>query len=253
MQKASSYLYPNRIQVHTNVTSTSIQEWRIVYQRNIKIYKGLTNIIEFDVKNAEQKRIDISGYTITCVMLDIQKNEVYRGILVPSLKKGLATFTIPVDVFEDSIPQFFSYALILTDNGIDIPIYADTQFEARGRIELIDGVFPLPIKKINIVEFEHNLLDDDYSAIVSLDTLSFDSFDIEYALTGFLGNLKLSTTNDVVVTPGSVWTEIKNEEFTDIETVSILKRVQQGSPIKWLKILFTKTNAGTIDRVTITL
>ena len=74
MQKASSYLYPNRIQVHTNVTSTSIQEWRIVYQRNIKIYKGLTNIIEFDVKNAEQKRIYISGYTITCVMLYIQKN-----------------------------------------------------------------------------------------------------------------------------------------------------------------------------------
>jgi len=53
MQKISSYLYSNRIQLMADVIvldSAYPVEWKIVYQRPIKIYKGVDNVIELDVK-----------------------------------------------------------------------------------------------------------------------------------------------------------------------------------------------------------
>jgi hypothetical protein len=40
-----------------------------VYQRTLKIYKGINNVIEFDIKNADQKRIDLS--TLTAMKLNV--------------------------------------------------------------------------------------------------------------------------------------------------------------------------------------
>ena len=58
MQKISSYLYPNRIQLLANLASFNV-EYTNVYQRTIKIYKGVDNVLEFDIKNADQKRLDL--------------------------------------------------------------------------------------------------------------------------------------------------------------------------------------------------
>ena len=59
MRKISSYLYPNRIELLANVAGFTT-EYTNVYQRTVKIYKGVDNVIEFDIKNADQKRIDLS-------------------------------------------------------------------------------------------------------------------------------------------------------------------------------------------------
>ena len=67
MQKISSYLYPNRIEVIANVAldpDTCPVEWKIVYQKPIKIYKGVDNVIELEVKNSDQKRIDLFGKNV---------------------------------------------------------------------------------------------------------------------------------------------------------------------------------------------
>ena len=72
MQKISSYLYSNRIQLMADVIvldSAYPVEWKIVYQRPINIYKGVDNVIELDVNNADQKRMDIYGKTIKFVVM----------------------------------------------------------------------------------------------------------------------------------------------------------------------------------------
>ena len=53
MQKISSYLYSNRLPVNLDL-ATSPMEWRIVYQRTVKIYKGYD--LEL-IKTQEEKAV----------------------------------------------------------------------------------------------------------------------------------------------------------------------------------------------------
>ena len=62
MQKISTYLYPNRIELLADLAGFTT-EYTNVYQRTLKIYNGIDNTLEFDMKNADQKRIDLSTLT----------------------------------------------------------------------------------------------------------------------------------------------------------------------------------------------
>jgi hypothetical protein len=74
MQKIQSYLYPNSIIVTAYLAGFST-EYKNVYQRNIKIYKGINNVIEFDIKNADQKRIDLTTLSLMRLnVMDISGN-----------------------------------------------------------------------------------------------------------------------------------------------------------------------------------
>jgi hypothetical protein len=68
MQKISSYLYPNRIELLIDLAGSTV-EFTSVYQRNVKLYNGIDNTIEFDIKNADQKRVDLT--TLSIIELNI--------------------------------------------------------------------------------------------------------------------------------------------------------------------------------------
>jgi len=81
MRKISSYLYSNRIELLADLAGFSVEN-RTVYQRTVKIYKGVDNVLEFDIKNADQKRLDIA---ISPVITSIQLNVMdYEGNKLPN-------------------------------------------------------------------------------------------------------------------------------------------------------------------------
>ena len=81
MQKISTYLYPNRIQLLADLAGFNT-EYTNVYQRNIKIYQGINNTLEFEFKNADQKRISITPYsTLTLMVLDQSGNEAFQEVI----------------------------------------------------------------------------------------------------------------------------------------------------------------------------
>ena len=49
MQKIITYSYPNRIQLLADLAGFNV-EYTNVYQRNAKIYSGIDNTIDFDIK-----------------------------------------------------------------------------------------------------------------------------------------------------------------------------------------------------------
>ena len=59
MQKIQSYLYPNRIILLADLAGSTVEN-TIVYAKTVKIYNGIDNTIQFDIQNADQKRIDLS-------------------------------------------------------------------------------------------------------------------------------------------------------------------------------------------------
>ena len=145
MQKISSYLYPNRIQLLADLASFNV-EYTNVYQRIVKIYNGIDNTIEFDIKNADQKRIDLT--TLSNIELNVMDssgyelpNSPYR--VTPTTLKGIATVTIPQEDLVDFSNQFFTYSVSAVKDDKDVMLYADSRFGAVGTIELVGNAMPV--------------------------------------------------------------------------------------------------------------
>ena len=147
MQKISTYLYPNRIELLANLAGFTV-EYTNVYQRNIKIYNGIDNTLEFDIKNPDQKRIDLSTLAnLELNIMDIQGNSLPNSPytvtpLNQTTKKGLASVTIPQDDLVDLDPQFLQFSVSALKDGKDIILYGDTRFGAVGKMELVGNAMP---------------------------------------------------------------------------------------------------------------
>ena len=63
MQLVPRYLVSNRSVVVANEAGI-ITEYRPVYQKHIQVYKGIDNVLEFKIINADQKPIDLRNYGI---------------------------------------------------------------------------------------------------------------------------------------------------------------------------------------------
>jgi hypothetical protein len=250
MQKLSSYLYPNRVLVHASL-GESPMEWRIVYQRNVKVYQGLDNTIEFDFKNAQQRRIDISALTLRCVILDQEGRQLTILPVNASSIKGIGTLTIPKIVGDILKPQFLSYSVYSESSGVKTPVYADTQFGMQGKMELIGGVFPHLVSTFDFTEFSHNVTDDSYFHDTAIQVSNLNTVDLEFDLGELDGVISVLTATDTTISPSTVWSEI--DQVTVTPTTSSLSKHISGSlpSAKWLRIVYQRTGLtlGKIDRV----
>jgi len=145
MQKISSYLYPNRIELLADLATFTV-EYVNVYQRTVKIYNGIDNTIEFDIKNADQKRIDLT--TLGSIELNVMDASGYElpnspYTITPTSMKGIATVTIPQEDLADLTEQFLKYSVTTIKNGNDVLLYTDSRFGAVGTIELVGSAMPV--------------------------------------------------------------------------------------------------------------
>lgn len=75
MQKTYRYLAKNKVTVLAN-TAGFVTEYRPVYQKNLQVYRGIDNLLHFEVKNHDQKPVDIVGYTPKVMIFDENNNLV---------------------------------------------------------------------------------------------------------------------------------------------------------------------------------
>lgn len=145
MQKFSVYLYPNRITVVSNLDNNLANtEYRIVYQRTVKIYKGIDNVIEIEVKNNDQKRIELGNNQLKLVLMDQSRNPINTYTaesLEDSTIVGLAKLIIPAADLANLDPQFLKFIIYQDQQiGPNVLTYTDSQYGAIGTIQLFDGV-----------------------------------------------------------------------------------------------------------------
>ena len=221
MQKIQSYLYPNRIIVTADLAGFTT-EYKNVYQRTVKIYQGVDNVIEFDIKNADQKRVDLT------TLSDLQMNVMDQsGNALPnspytvtpnSPLVGISTATIPADDLTDLDHQFFNYSLTAVKDTATIPLYVDSRFGAVGRIEFITNAVP-QVKKAkiwdrfsgeinylgNVIEHTSVVATKSYEAVPTT-TMSFVAH-----VTNFIGKIYVEGTEDSTISVNS---------FTNAQPVS---------------------------------
>jgi hypothetical protein len=77
MQILPIYLYPNTLDVILDLDVNARGAYNIMYQRDLKVQKGIKNVIRIQFKNSDQKRISISNSgTYMFSMFDINSQRM---------------------------------------------------------------------------------------------------------------------------------------------------------------------------------
>src|SRR6056300_1349989 len=69
MQLVPRYLVSNTTTAVVDMAGF-ITEYRPVYNRQLQVYKGIDNVLDFRLLNADQKSVDVTSYTPKFVAFD---------------------------------------------------------------------------------------------------------------------------------------------------------------------------------------
>ena len=158
MQLTPRYLVNNKTNIIAN-DAGFITEYRQVYQRHLKVYKGIDNVLQFKVLNHDQKPKEITAYTPKFVVFDENKVLVIeRDATVTDDGSTNTRGNCKVSITENDLlnlnPQYLSYNIYLVDSQNEKTLtYTDTHFGACGIIHLEDCAFPGPLKTAEITTF----------------------------------------------------------------------------------------------------
>ncbi len=231
MQLIPRYLVKNKIDIIANVAGF-IVEYRPVYKRQVQVYKGIDNVIEFRLLNADQKPINTQRYTPKFVAFDENKNLVVEHNAVvlddgSTATKGLFTVTITENDLLNIKAQFLSYNIYLVDENEDnILTYTDTHFGNDGTMKINAHAFPGPKTSKSVSNFVEAT--DDSGEYYS------DAIDAEPGINGnealhtaaiyttnYTGDITIQGTLDNQITGQTIWADLDTVSFTGNETAPV--------------------------------
>jgi hypothetical protein len=226
MQLIPRYLVKNKVDVIASDVGF-VTEYRPVYSRQVKVYKGIDNSIQFRFLNADQKPIDITNEDIKFVAYDESKIKVLELTATATATKGLATLTIGKTFLEDLPQQYLSYSVYFdSESDGQVLTYSDSHFGNNGTIFLDASSFPDPRGDVEL----------HFTAVASVVIPDEDTNDeINYWATDYVVATPSGETfafeNAIIVTPAIDSTELTIQYTTD-------RQITAGS--KWIAI--TPTN-----------
>jgi hypothetical protein len=147
MQTVSRYLLNNLVIV--GITGYHGRN-PVVYDRRIKLYKGVSNPLSFTFKNEDQKAQDITAKTFEFNLIDSETKQsvVTRNLTILDdgstiTTKGTASITVTEGDLLTLDAKFYNYAIreVAADNTRTVT-FADSFYNAAGTIEVLDGAYP---------------------------------------------------------------------------------------------------------------
>ena len=262
MQKISTYLYPNRIQLLADLAGFTV-EYTNVYQKTVKLFKGISNTIELDVKNADQKRIDLTGLTIKFNLMDTEGNQILlktATALDQTTLKGLAKVTIPATDLANLKHNFFKYSVYTeAEDGTQTLLYGDTRFGAKGTAEVVGDAMPAP-QPDRVTTTFNPLSDVDGTIVWTSQPLSVQPNSavvngvttIGIYCTGLNGTVEVQASLDPSITNSTLWTTIDTISVNSNDT--IINQTYTGM-FCWFRLVYTNGSttyapvAGTVDKL----
>jgi hypothetical protein len=264
MQLISVYLYPNKLDVFTNSLADWTQErYRQVYQRNLKIYRGVDNRIDFQVKNAAQKPLDITNgvFVFTLVSRETQELLLTKVCDVRSFDNGRIYVDLTEAEVRDIESGFYQFSLVQESHAESgdtyavtsrKPLYFDSQYDAVGTIEISGNIYGEPNSSQVIKEFAESVpeiyTDPNYFTSSIIDahpetSIGSSTHTFQFYLTGYSGSLKIQGSLSDGATP-HVWTDVETFNVVD----SNLTYTNIIGKYNFFRIRHTPS-AGTIDKI----
>jgi len=255
MQLTSRYLATNKTVLVLDDWAGTLTEYRKVYNRQLKIIKGIDNVLTFEIKNQDQKPISIlNTYTAHFQAFDesntlvLEKIGTIKETTTPNYK-GQFTITVSDNDTLNLDGQYLTYFVYLVDsNDNDIVTYADAQFGAKGTIELDSGTLPGPKKSYSISQFTET----------SSEVFVSESIEAEPALngnealhttaiytTGYTGDVTIQATLENLVDSNTNWVDVSTATLTNPTEPTY---INFNGVFSWIRIKHEPV-AGTIDKV----
>ena len=250
MKLIPRYLVNNRTMLVCNEAG-STTEYVKVYQRDLPVYKGISNTLEFQLKNADHKPMSLANKTMKFNAYDENNRLVIQHdgeVLVAN--KGLFKVVITENDTLNLKQQYLKYNIHAVDSNNNTQLtYADEQSNASGTIYLSSEAFPGPTSTYNITTFSEAAIESVWYS---------ESFTAEPAINGnealhtaavytdgYVGNVVVQATLDNQITGTTSWADISTVTFTGSETEP--KAVNFNGVFTYLRF---QTSADPADKIT---
>ena len=122
-----------------------------------KLYKGVTNTIDFVIRNNERRPINLVGLSLQATIQSQLTGEIVltKIVEVTVAIQGKAQLTLDPGDVEDLPSGYYNYAIQNTDiNGISQLYYTDINQTSAGSFELFDGILRTMLPAIDIENFQ---------------------------------------------------------------------------------------------------
>jgi hypothetical protein len=268
MQLISVYLYPNKVEAYTNAFSDWTNErYRRVYNDNLKVYRGVDNRVDFQIRNASEKVQAIPG---TVVVFSLSNKETGELILqkdctVQSTQTGKIFVTLLETEMRSIEPGQYTYCLhseIRTAiNGSDYivsskkPLYIDSQYGVNANVDIYGDVFGEVQPSYETVAFEERIafdldaLSTFYSSIIPAKpelTTPQSVHTFQFNMTEYYGQVVVEASQEDSSDPG-VWVDVAT---LDSAGRNILYQTVIGK-FNWFRIRHTPSLTTALARFTI--
>lgn len=145
MQNIVSYLYRAKIECEIFEPMPHFRRTIRVYARNLRAYKGVTNKFLIEVKNQDQKPINIASRIVRMHVL----NEVDGSSLISktastyNAARGQALVVLDENDLLDFEQNIYNYTIsVINGEGEHEIAYADDHYGVRNNIEILGGHYP---------------------------------------------------------------------------------------------------------------
>jgi hypothetical protein len=230
MQILPVYLYQDNLDVTLDLDPTVRGVNQVMYQRDLKIQKGLKHNVRIQFKNSDQKRVAISNsQTFVFSMFDAinRRLMVEKELTVldegTTSTRGLAQLTLTESDTIDLDRSSYTYSVkLLGTDGSYSPAYSNTYYGINGTLHLLNDVSPVlqPSTQINDLQLSFNsgtqlyeyksraiYANPEYNSNTALHTAAF-------YLTGFKGTVQVQATLHNTPDDGSEYSTIVTKTYT---------------------------------------
>jgi hypothetical protein len=256
MQLIPRYLVENKVDVIANDSGLTV-EYRPVYSRQLKIYRGIDNTIQFRYLNADQKPVLVTE-TPYIVIFDENDSKVLERACTVQDDGATATLKglFKVDITENDLlnldQQYLNYSIYMSDGNSNSVTYANRNFDSAGTIYLDGRTYPGPKKSVTITNFiENNSLwyagSDDANKITAHPGLNGNDalHTLVMYTSSYIGNIEIQGTLDNQITGNNEWDTIETVTFDGSETEPVFANVT--GVFSYLRL---KATANPTDKVT---
>jgi hypothetical protein len=145
MYSSSIYLYKQTqdVTLLTPGTTNSLR-YQTVYSKNLKLHKGVDNVLQFHFKNQDQVKRDLTGLTFTFRLISQTTEDLLleQPLTIIDILKGYAEVNVAKEEL-DKIAAQHAYYSIEQDNGtLTAPVFVDEQAGGRGVCDIVESVYP---------------------------------------------------------------------------------------------------------------
>jgi len=214
MYSTIAYLYQQKCQVIlADSTGESFNlRYQTMYTKNIKIHRGLDNVILFEFVNQDQKPVNITGSTFVARFIDSAGNRtmLVKDLTVLHATTGRAKLTVSDTESDLLVGTQVSYGIERTAGSLTEAVFVDDYADARGSVTVVDSARPQFVASKSLAIPDQNT-GVKYSDVVipSSVTTTF-----QYWTTGFVGSTKLQGSMSLL----GPWYDIETDTYTSATT-----------------------------------